>query len=142
MSETLGAVGINTQLKIGSGTSPETFALIKDIFGTIDGPSIDQEYADFTHMQSTSGFKERKATWKSPGQVTFAAHWINADTQHEALVAAAIANPATKTSFQMLYPDLTLFTFEAYPSVKFSADMNGALVINVTLSLEGSYTVV
>jgi hypothetical protein len=142
MSDTLGSVGIDTQLKIGDAASPETFALIKDIFGTIDGPSIDQEYADFTHMQSTSGFKERKATWKSPGQVTFAAHWINGDTQHELLVTNAIANPATLTNFQMLYPDNTLFNFAAYPSVKFSADMNGALVINVTLSLEGSYTVV
>lgn len=142
MTTTAGSLAINTQLKIGDAASPEVFTLIKDIFGTINGPSISQEFADFTHMQSTSGFKEQKATWKSPGTVTFTAHWINADTQHELLVTNAKANPVTLTNFQMLYPDATLFTFSAYPSVVFGADMNGALTINVTLQLEGSYTVV
>ena len=141
MTATQGVVGLDTQLKIGDGASPEVFTLIPDIFGAIDGPEITQQYVDFTHMQSTGGFEEQKPTFKSPGQVTFTCHYINNNTQHEALTAAALANPATLMNFQMLYPDTTLITFAAYPSVKFNSDTKGKFTMAVTLKLEGSFTV-
>ena len=141
MAETQGVVALNTQLKIGDAASPENFTLIPDIFGAIDGPEITQQYVDFTHMQSTGGFEEQKPTFKSPGQVTFSCHYVNGDPQQEALVAAAVANPATLTNFEMLYPDTTLISFAAYPSVKFNADTKGKFTMAVTLKLEGSFDV-
>lgn len=141
MTTTQGVLAIDTQLKIGDGASPEAFTLIPDIFGNIDGPSIEQQFVDFTHMQSTGGFEERKASFKSPGQVTFTCHYINGNTQHELLVTNATANPSTLTNFQLLFPDTTLVTFSAYVSVRFNADTKGKFTMAVTLGLEGSFTV-
>lgn len=142
MTATQGVLGINTQLKVGDGASPEVFTLIPDIFGAIDGPAIDQEYVDFTHMQSTGGFRERKASFKSPGNLTFNCHYIKDNTQHEALVAAAVAVPTTLLNFEITYPDGTVIMFAAYPGCKFNADAAGKFTMAVTLGLEGAFDLV
>ena len=141
MTATQGVLGIDTQLKIGDGASPENFNLIPDIFGTIDGPEITQQYVDFTHMQSTGGFEENKASFKSPGQVTFTCHYVYNDPYQEALIDAALANPATLTNFEIEYPDDTVIAFAAYPSVKFASETKGKFTMAVTLKLEGSFSV-
>ena len=133
-------VGLDSELKIGDGASPEVFTLLPEC-KDIDGPEVTQEYADFTHMQSTGGFRERKPTFKSSGQVTFVMQRVYNDTQQDLLIANANAIPATKTNFQMVYPDGETITFAAYPSVKYSSPMGGPKVLNVTLSLEGAFTV-
>jgi hypothetical protein len=142
MTATQGVLGINTQLKLGNGASPEVFTLVRDIFGAIDGPEVTQEYVDFTHMQSTGGFRERKASFKTPGNLTFTCHYVTGDTQHEAIVAAATAVPTTLQNYQVTYPDATVIEFSAYPSVKFNADMAGKFTMAVTLGLEGAFTLV
>lgn len=139
MTASAGVVGLDTQIKLGDGASPEVFTLIKEATD-IDGPEVTQEYADFTHMQSSGGFRERKATFKSSGNVTFTVAYLKDDAQHEALVTAATAVPTTLKNFQLLYPDGTLCTFSAYPSVKFRSEMAGKFSMAVTLGLEGSFT--
>lgn len=139
MTATQGVLALNSQLKIGDGMTPQVYTLIPDIFDNIDGPEVAQQYVDFTHMQSTGGFEERKASFKSPGNVTFSCHYVKDNAQHEALVNAAVANPTTLKDFQLLYPDGTLIEFSAYPSVKFSAATKGKFVMQVTLGLEGSF---
>jgi hypothetical protein len=141
MATTQGVLGLDTELKIGDAASPENFTLIPDIFGAIDGPEIAQQYVDFTHMQSTGGFEESKASFKSPGQVTFTCHYIADNTYHEKLVTNATANPATLTNFECEYPDGTVIAFSAYVSVKFNSDTKGKFTMAVTLKLEGSFTV-
>ncbi len=140
MTASNGIIGLNTQIKIGDGASPEVFTLIPEATD-IDGPESTQEFADFTHMQSTGGFRERKTTVKSSGNVTFTCAFVNGDAQQAALVAAANANPTTLTNFQLLYPDTTLIEFSAYPSVKFRSEMLGKFSMAVTLGLEGAYTI-
>jgi len=139
MAASEGVVGLTTQIKIGDAASPEVFTVIGEA-KDIDGPEISQEFADFTHMQSTGGFRERKPTFKSSGQITFKCNYVDDNTQQVALIAAANANPATLKHFQLLYPDTSLFTFSAYPSVKFTSPMSGPIELAVTLSLEGAFT--
>ncbi len=141
MSETQGVLGIDTKLKIGDGASPEVFTLIPDIFGAIDGPEITQQYVDFTHMQSTGGFEEQKASFKTPGQVTFTCHFVKDNAQQQALITAATAVPTTKKNFECEYPDGTVIPFAAYPSVKFNSETKGKFTMAVTLKLDRGFTV-
>ena len=140
MAESQGVVGMNTQVKIGSTDSPASFVLVAEPTD-IDGPEITQEYADFTHMQSTGGFREKKPTFKSSGTVTFSCAYVNDDPGQMALVAAAQANPATLQYFSLTYPDASIITFAAFPSVKFRSEMAGKFSIAVTLNLEGSFDI-
>ena len=139
MAASEGVVGLDTEIQMGDGASPEVFTNIKEP-KDIDGPEITQEFADFTHMQSTGGFRERKPTFKSSGQVTFKCNYVAGDTIQDALVAAATANPATLKNFKLNYPDNTVIAFAAYPSVKFTSPRAGPIEMAVTLSLEGSFT--
>ena len=136
---TQGSVGLNTQLKIGDGGSPEAFTLIPEC-KDFSGPSITQEMVDFTHQQSTGGYRERKPTFKSSGQITFNCNYIYGNTYQELLLTNAQANPATLTNFQLVGPDSATFTFSAYPSVSFTHPMNGPKEMQVTLELDGSFT--
>lgn len=133
-------IGLDTEIKMGDGNSPEVFTLLPEC-KDIDGPEITQEFADFTHMQSPSGYRERKPTVKSNSQVTFRCNKLAGDTTQDALITAANANPATLKNFTMTYPDGDVISFAAYPSVKFSSPMLGAMELNVTLSLEGAWSI-
>jgi hypothetical protein len=141
MTASNGVVGLDTEIQMGDGASPEVFTNIAEP-KDIDGPEITQEFADSTHMQTTGGFRSRKPTFKSSGQVTFKCNYVAADTIQDALIAAATAVPATLTNFKMNYPDGTVIAFAAYPSVKFSSPMDGMIELSVTLSLEGNFSVV
>ena len=139
MAASQGVVGLDTQIKIGDGASPEVFTLIAEA-KDIDGPETTQEFADFTHMQSSGGYRERKPTFKTNSQITFRCNYVAADDGQIALIAAAQANPATATNFTMTYPDAKVFEFTAYASVRFSSPMAGPEELSVTLSLEGDFT--
>lgn len=136
---TEGSVGLDTELKIGDGASPEVFTLIPEC-KDINGPQITSEFADFTHQQSTGGYRERKPTFKSSGDITCNCNYIYGDTQQELLLTNAQTNPATLTNFQLIGPDGATFTFSAYPSVQFTHPMNGPKEMAITLSLDGSFT--
>lgn len=140
MGASEGMIGLDTEIKMGDGNSPEVFTLLPEC-KDIDGPEITQEFADFTHMQSPSGYREQKPTVKSNSQVTFRCNKLAGDTTQDALITAANANPATLKNFTMTYPDGDVISFAAYPSVKFTSPMLGAMELNVTLSLEGAWSI-
>lgn len=134
-----GVVGLDTEIQMGDGASPEVFTNIAEP-KDIDGPEITQEFADSTHMQTTGGFRSRKPTFKSAGQVTFKSNFVKADTIQQGLITAANAVPSTLKNFKMNYPDGSIFTFSAYPSVKFTSPMAGMIEASWTLSLEGAFS--
>lgn len=136
MSATQGVVGYNTIIKRGNGATPEVFSAITEP-KDITGPQITAEFADFTHMQSPSGFRERKPTYKSSGDVTFKVNYVHSDTSHAGLISDALANPPTARNFQLCYPDNSRIDFTAYVSIQWTSPMNGPLEMNVTLSCEG-----
>ena len=130
MPATQGVVGYNTYIYIGALEILEP----KDI----TGPQITAEFVDFTHMQSTLGYRERKPTFKSSGQVTFKCNYVHSDSGQTALVAAANANPPTLSTYRLVFPDHTQIDFQAYASIQWSSPMNGPLELNVTLDITGA----
>jgi hypothetical protein len=140
MSESLGVIGLGIQCKIGDGASPEVFTLIGEC-GDFDGPEVSNEFEDMTHQQSTGGFRERKATFKSSGNVTFSCAWLEDDAGQTALITAARAVPAALKNFTLDYPNHKRISFAAYPSVRYSTPMGRKMTMNVTLALEGNYEV-
>ena len=137
MTTSIGIVGLGTQILIGDAVSPPNYNLLIEA-KDISGPEITQDFVDFTHQQSTGGFRERKPQFKTSGACTFQLAFISDDTYHQALINAALAVPATVTHFKLLYPDASYITFDAYPSVKFNAPLADRLAIDVTLNLEGN----
>lgn len=140
MAETDGAIGMNTVIEMGDDGSPETWATIPEP-KDIDGPEVTQEFADATHMQSPSGFRERLPTVKSNSQITFKSNKLAGNATQDALIAAANANPATLKHFRMTYPDGDIITCYAYPSIKYTSPMTGMMELNITLSLKGAFVV-
>ena len=134
MSATTGVVGYDTKVYIYSGSAYVQVNEPKDI----TGPQVTSEFADFTHMQSPSGFRERKPTYKSSGQVSFRCNYLHSDAGHKALVTAAMANPATLTPFRLTYPDSSQFEFQAYVSLQWTSPMAGPLEMAVTLDITGA----
>ena len=144
MTATSGFVGLGTLLKIGNGSSPETFTAIaecKDI--TIGGETV--EFAEFTHQQSDSGFREYKPTFKNSGDITFTCNFLPDNATQGFSSTGLLYDYENKTlrSFQLLYPDdgATLASFSAYvSSIGASAPMAGAAELNVTLRVSGAIT--
>lgn len=139
MAETEGITGFTTDIQIGDGQTPENFSSITEP-KDITGPQVTPEFVDFTHQQSPAGFRERKPTFKSSGDITFRCNYISDDPTHQALIAAATANPPTKKNFKLIFPDSSGFSFSAYVSLQWIAPMNGPLEIAVTLNISGSIT--
>ena len=134
MSATQGVVGFGSAIQMYIGAAYSAISEPKDI----TGPQITAEFVDFTHHQSPSGFRERKPTFKSSGDVTFRTNYLHSDATHVALVAAAEANPPTLSLFRLVFPDGSQFHFQGYVSLQWTAPLNGPLEMAVTLSLEGA----
>ena len=135
MAATQGVSAFGTSIKIN--TTGVTWVEIlepKDI----SGPSITMEMIDFTHHQSPSGFRERKPSFKSSGDVTFRCNYVHSDSSHQALINAAIANPPSLKNFEMIFPDHSAFQFAAYVGLSWSNPLNGPEEMAVTLSVTGN----
>jgi predicted secreted protein len=134
MAATQGVVGLNTQLKM-SASSPVSYVLIgecKDI--NLAGVTV--EFAEFTHQQSTSGYREYKPTFKNSGDLTVKCNWVGTDTQQQALKTGFEAS--SLMYFQIVYPNSKTHTFVAYVSnLGYSAPLNGPLELSLTLRITG-----
>ena len=138
MAATLGVSAFGTTIKmLSSGVTWVTILEPKDI----SGPAITMEMIDFTHHQSPSGFRERKPSFKSSGDVTFKVNYVHSDSGHAALVNAAIANPPTLKNFELILPDHSSFQFAAYVGLSWTNPLNGPEEMNVTLSITGNINV-
>lgn len=140
MAATEGTVGLNTQFGIETTASPQAFTTIgevKDI--THSGKTV--EFAEFTHMQSTSGYREYKPTFKNSGNFTFACNYVGDDTGQDALETAV--DNSTLTNFEVVFPDdsTTTLTFSAYvENYGFSNPMNGPIELNISIRITGAIT--
>ncbi len=133
MAATQGVSAFGTVIQIYVGGAWVTVLEPKDI----TGPSITAEFIDFTHQQSPSGFRERKPSFKSSGDVTFKVNYVNDDNSHAQLFAAAHANPPTQLLCREIFPDHAQFDFNAYVSLSWTNPLNGPEEMNVTLSISG-----
>jgi hypothetical protein len=137
MTATAGVVGLNTMLKVATDTSPTNYQLVGEIGDiSLGGESV--EFAEFTHQQSTSGYREYKPTFKDGGEVTFDFNWTS-DAQQTALKTAYDASDLLY--FQITYPNSKSHTFTAYVSkIGTTAPMNGPLKKSMTLRITGAIT--
>ncbi len=134
MTATQGVVGLNTQLKVAEESSPTGFLLVGEV-GDINHGGETVEFAEFTHQQSTGGYREYKPTFKNGGEYTFSFNWT-ADAQQKTLKDAYDASDILY--FQIVYPNGKKHTFTAYVSnIGTSAPMNGPLKKNITLRVTG-----
>lgn len=141
MAATQGATGFGTLLKIGNGNSPETFNAIAEV-KDINGPNMSQEFAEFTHQQSPSGFREYKPTFKNSGDITFKCNFLPDDTTQGFSTSGLLKDFADQTlrNFQLLFPlGSTLASFNAYvANIGPTSPMGNALELNVTLRITGA----
>ncbi len=134
MSETQGVVGLGTQLKVATDASPSNFQLVGECGDiSLGGESV--EFAEFTHQQSTGGYREYKPTFKNAGDLTTQFNWTD-DLQQAALKAAY--NNSDLLYFEVTYPNGKTDTFTAYVSnIGKTAPMNGPLRKTLTLRITG-----
>ncbi|MFA5388066.1 MAG: phage tail tube protein [Candidatus Paceibacterota bacterium] len=142
MAATQGSTGFGTLIKIGNGQSPETFNAIAEV-KDINGPNMSQEFAEFTHQQSPSGFREYKPTFKNSGDITFKCNFLPDDTTQGFSTSGLLKDFADQTlrNFQLLFPDTgaTLASFNAYvANIGPTSPMANALELNVTLRITGA----
>lgn len=140
MPASQGAVGLGTTIAYSAALSPPTFTNYILEPKDITGPGSTLEKAEFTHMQSTSGYREYKPTFKTSGDVTFKTNYVHDDASHMALIAANQALPPTLMAFLMTGLDGSTFQFEAYVGLSWSYPMGGPIEMNVTLQIEGPVT--
>ena len=142
MSE--GVIGLGTLLKIGDGATPEVFKTIAEV-KDISGPGLTREFAEFTHQQSTGGYREYKPTFKNSGDVTFKCNFLP-DDETQGFATTGILKDyedGTLRNFQLLFPDsgATKASFAAYvANIQPGAPIAGPLELNVTLRVTGTVT--
>ncbi len=137
MAETQGVVGLNTQFKIATESSPSNFQLVGEC-GDITLSGETSEFAEFTHQQSTGGYREYKPTFKNPGELSTQFNWTT-DMQQAALKTAL--NAQSKLYCQVVYPNGKQHEFQAYVgNLGVAATMNGPLRKTLTMRLTGQIT--
>lgn len=135
MAATVGVSAFNTKIYVYKSSAWAIVEEPKDI----SGPGSTAEFIDFTHQQSPSGFRERKPSFKSGGDVTFTCNFVHASTSVQTyLVEASIANPPTREWFKIVGPDNSQFEFNAYVSFTMSYPLNGPEEIRFTLGIDGN----
>jgi hypothetical protein len=134
MAASAGVSAFNTKIWVYKSSA---WALVEEP-KDITGPGSTAEFIDFTHQQSPSGFRERKPSFKSGGDVTFTCNFVHSATVQQYLVFASIANPPTKEYFKIVGPDNSQFEFGAYVSFTMSYPLNGPEEIRFTLGIDGN----
>jgi len=138
---TEGVIGLGTLLKIGDGGSPEAFTAIAEV-KDITGPGLTREFAEFTHQQSSGGYREYKPTFKNSGDVTFKCNFLPDDTTQGFATTGLLKDyeDGILRNFQLLFLDTgaTLASFAAYvANIQPTAPVGSALELNVTLRITG-----
>lgn len=132
--------GFGTVLKIGNGASPEVFTSILGI-RSIQGPTLDMEIIDATSHSSPGAFREKVASFKDPGNVTFDLIYDSTNAQHQALMDAYQARELT--NFQQIMTDAGAEQYDYSAFVKqmsATAPIDDLLTYAVTLEISGEVT--
>ena len=141
MTTSQGVIGRGTLLKIGDGASPEVFSAIAEV-KDISGPGLTTEFAEFTHQQSTGGYREYKPTFKASGDVTFKCNFLPDDETQGFSTTGLLKDYDDQVlrNFELIFPDpgATKAAFSAYvANIQPTAPVGSALELNVTLRVTG-----
>lgn len=135
MTATQGVTGFDTQLKVATDVSPLNLKLVGECQDVkLNGETVD--FAEFTHQQSPSGYREFKPTFKNPGEITCTFNWTS-DAQQATLKTAFDASELLY--FQILWPNSKTSTFTGYvANLGIDGSMAGALRKTLTIRITGA----
>jgi predicted secreted protein len=129
--------GFGTVLKIGNGASPEVFTSILGI-RNIQGPAQDMEIIDATSHSSSGAYREKVASFKDPGNVTFDLIYDSTNAQHQLLFTQYAAREIT--NFQQIMTDAGAeqYAYGAFvKSINPAAPIDDLLTYAITLEISG-----
>jgi hypothetical protein len=111
----------------------------------ITGPGLTCEFAEFTHQQSSGGYREYKPTFKNSGDVTFKCNFLPDDETQGFSTTGLLKDyeDGTLRNLELLFPDsgATKAAFAAYvANIQPTAPVGSALELNVTLRITGPVT--
>lgn len=130
--------GIGTLLQLGDGATPEVFTTIAEVLD-ISGPSLSQDLADITNMDSAGKWEEALPTILRTGEITFSVNFlpVNVTQSQTAGLILDLRNQA-KRNFQLVFTDSgnTTWTLAAFvQAVTPQMPVGGATTMDVTLKL-------
>lgn len=133
--------GFGAQIKIGNGASPEVFNTILGV-RNLQGPAQDTEIIDATSHSSSGSYREKVASFKDPGNVTFDLLFDSTDTYHQQLFTEY--GDRTLVNFRQIMPDAGAQQFDYAGFVKSinpGAPIDDVLSYAVTIEVSGPVTV-
>jgi hypothetical protein len=126
-------------MKMGSGTSPETFTEIANVFNGPSGPGWSPQMIEARPHGSTAPTK--KAVGVNIKGVNFSIYYDSADAIHQAMLTAA-RNKTLKHFTQTLVDGgAEVYSYSGYLSMEFKGEVEGFNVYDVTIEIESSVTV-
>lgn len=136
---TAAKIGYGCQFKRGNADGPpETFTAIGEVFD-ITGPGMSKDTPDATHHESPDSFREFIAGLKNGGEFGVQINYDPGSTD----TANAIADYRASTSrtYQMVWPDGTIFEFEAH-CINWSPEqpLEDKMVLGLSYKVTGSPT--
>ena len=132
-----------TLLKIGNGSTTETFATIAEV-RDIKGPNLKLNTKEVTNHSSTDGWKEYIGTLLEAGEISFDVNWLPADATQSfgaGLVKDMVGR--VKRNFQIVFPSASPLTWSFVALVTGfapGAPVDGELLGSVTLQVTGKPT--
>lgn len=124
-----------TALFLGADTSPATFSTPLGRIGNIDFNGISVDVVDVSNQ--TSHAHRMLGTLLKPGDMNFVLYWIPDSVQDQQLFELILTYPPPLRSWQVQWPDGTIWQFNAYLT-KFppKADIGKALEAACTLTID------
>ena len=141
MAETVGSTGFGTLLSAGDGTSSETFTNIAEV-RTINGPGLNLEIVEATHMESPGNSREYLPTFIEGGEVTFDVSFLP-NTSAQTVITTDL-QARTKRNFRLTFPNSAAnrWSFAGfYTGFTPSAEIDGMLSASVTIKVTGAVTI-
>lgn len=136
-------VGYGVLLKMGDGGSPENFATVAGV-SDITLPGVSVDVVDVT-AQDTQGWREKLATLKDPGEVTFEVFFDLTEATHgntSGLLKKATEGKKVNWKVEFTqYSPVKTWSFSGYVKrVEPQARRDNALTAAVTIAVTGAPT--
>lgn len=136
MPETQARIGYGTLLKLGNGSSPQTFATIAEVV-SIDGFGFTASEVQATHMLSPNQYNEYVAGMKDGDTMTVMMNMI----RENAIQTKTVWDAGARRYFELDFPgDIPNYDFGAIPLAWHPRGITpgGLLQIEVTMRISGA----
>lgn len=133
-------IGLGTTIAKGDGGAPEVFAVIAEVI-SIDGPSLDSDDVEVTHLLSPGGYREYKGGLKEPGEIALELNFLPGNASQDAVTGLIKEyNDQTYKNYKITWPFTPAKTCVVSARVKTmgsTTPVDDRLTASVTLKLSG-----